>query len=116
MAHGIPSASGVFSSLEYLVSGVSENTPLDVRVIDGVAATLPRLEASIDGLHFLRRPFHTTQMNIPKQYPKTNAWTVPWDKEWKHRPTTCLGDAGMVIARALRDEIEQGVSEFFSKM
>ena len=75
--------------------------PLQVRVVDQMSATWPRHEAAPDSNHWVRRKQKRRMVTqVTKRGPR--AATFPPDH------ATCYGDAGMAVARALRDEIEGG--------
>ena len=77
-----------------------------VRVVDQLAQTWPRHEAAPDSNHWVRRRFsHDSKNYAASAKPRgPRAMTFPPKRAF------CIGDAGMAIARALRDEIESGVA------
>ena len=68
---------------------------LNVSIVDYL--TWPRGTAAPDGAHFLRRRFSSPTWNRP---PSWADWTTP------PPGALCIGDAGIEMARALRDVIE----------
>ena len=79
---------------------------LRVRVIDQMGLTWPRHEASPDSNHWVRRRFtNDARTFAASAKPRgQRALTFPPKRAF------CIGDAGMAIARVLRDEIETGVA------
>ena len=77
-----------------------------MRVVDQLAPTWSRHEAAPDSNHWVRRRFsHDAKTYAASAKPRgPRAMTFP------PKQAFCVGDAGMAIARALRDEVEAGVA------
>ena len=81
----------------------------NVTIVDQLSFTWPRHEASPDFNHYVRKRFNSARLNSRPARSRDGRAPSSVPPADRAQAAPCIGDAGMAVARALRDEIELGV-------